>query len=229
MVNNIFAASIFKAKAMDFIPEDILAFSEKYTTPANDVLKALERETHQKIINPRMLAGEIQGRLISFISKMIQPKSVLEIGTFTGYSAMCWAEGLAEGGKITTVDKNEELETIIDKYISQTDLADKIEFVVGDAVEFMQNDHNTYDLIFIDADKKNYAKYFELSYERLNPKGIIVADNILWSGKVVEPEASWDRDTKALVEFCELVQNDNRFENLLLPIRDGLMVLRKLD
>lgn len=213
---------------MDFIPEDILAFSEKYTTPANDVLKALERETHQKIINPRMLAGEIQGRLISFISKMIQPKSVLEIGTFTGYSAMCWAEGLAKGGKIITVDKNEELETIIDKYISQTDLGDKIEFVVGDAVEFMQQDTNTYDLIFIDADKKNYAKYFELSFDRLNPNGIIVADNILWSGKVVEPESQWDRDTRALVEFCELVQQDVRFENLLLPIRDGLMVLRKL-
>lgn len=214
---------------MDFVPEEIVQFSEKYTTPANDVLKALERETHQKILNPRMLAGELQGRLLSFISKMIQPKDVLEIGTFTGYSAMCWAEGLQEGGKIITVDRNEELEPIITKYLSQTNCADKIEFVVSDAVKFMQKDQHKYDLIFIDADKKNYSVYFDLAYNRLNKGGVIVADNILWSGKVVEPESTWDRDTKALIDFCEKVQSDERFENLLLPIRDGLMIIRKID
>lgn len=193
------------------------------------MLKKLNRETWEKMNIPRMLSGHLQGRTLSMISKMVKPKLILEIGTFTGYSALCLAEGLHSEGRLITIDKNEELEEIVKRYLSESTLGDKIDFVIGNAIEEIEKLDVGIDLVFIDADKENYLNYYKMVLPKLNPDGLIIADNVLWSGKVVKDKKNPDADTKGLLDFNEFIQNDARVENLLLPVRDGLMIVRKIE
>lgn len=212
---------------MDFLDEKIEEYVVKHTEKEPDYLYELNRETHLNILIPRMLSGHLQGRVLSMLSHMIRPKNVLEIGTYTSYSALCFAEGLAKGGKITTIDKNDELEEIIEKYLSKSGYAAKIQFLKGDATEIIPSLEDSWDLVFIDADKTNYSNYFDLVIDKIPSGGYIIADNVLWSGKVIENKAE-DPDTIAIKEFNKKVNEDDRVQNVLFPIRDGLMVLRKL-
>lgn len=214
---------------MEFISEKIQEYCDNHTSSENEVLKKLNRDTHANVLQPRMLSGHFQGRLLSMFSKMIRPKMILEIGTYTGYSAICLAEGLVENGKLITIDINAEQENRIRKYIADAGMENKIQFIIGDAYNIIKTLPYKYDLVFIDADKSNYLKYYKQVVELVNTGGFIIADNVLWSGKVVdEKELAKDKDTKFLHEFNEYVSNDSRVENILLPIRDGLMVMRKL-
>lgn len=212
---------------MEFLPTEIESYVELYTQPESDLLKELNRETYAKIAIPRMLSGHIQGRVLSMISKMISPSIILEIGTYTGYSAVCMSEGLKPGGKLITIDINEELENFVRKFITKANLQEVIDYRIGNALQIIPTLTQQFDLVFIDADKINYTNYFDLVFEKLNPGGYILADNVLWSGKVVMPEAKMDEDTKAIHQFNIKVQNDNRVENVLLPVRDGIMLIRK--
>ena len=212
---------------MDFLPQHISKYSENHTQAESELLRNLNRETHANILKPRMLSGHFQGRFLAMWSKIMKPKLILEIGTYTGYSALCLAEGLAPNGKLITIEVNEELEKIANKYFQQSDFAKQIEQRIGDAEEIIPTIPNEIDLVFIDADKKSCEKYYNLVIEKLRKGGIIIADNVLWSGKVAE-EGKIDKDTQTLIEFNAMVNNDNRVENLLLPIRDGLMIARKL-
>jgi predicted O-methyltransferase YrrM len=212
---------------MEFIEPAIQAYSEAHTTPESEVLQKLHRDTHTKVLMPRMLSGHLQGRLLSQFSHMLRPKSILEIGTYTGYSAICLAEGLADGGKLITIDKNEELEAMMRKAWHAAGLSDVIELHLGDARAILPGIPGPFDLVFIDADKKNYLLYYQEILPKVRPGGIILADNVLWSGKVANPESK-DVDTLALREFNAFVANDPRVETLLLPIRDGIMMARKL-
>ncbi|MDX5319784.1 MAG: O-methyltransferase [Bacteroidota bacterium] len=212
---------------MEFIDEKLAAYSEAHTSPESPILAELNRETWAKVMMPRMLSGHIQGRLLSMFSKMIRPKEILEIGTYTGYSALCLAEGLADGGVLHTIDINEELEDMVRKYIRQAGLEENIRFHIGNAMDIIPELNTRFDLVFIDADKENYSNYFDLVIDRMHTGGYIIADNVLWSGKVVDPnEVSRDEETKALHAFNEKIQKDSRVENILLPVRDGLMVIR---
>ena len=213
---------------MNFLPQTIEDYVIQHTEREPELLYQLNRETHQKVLQPRMLAGHIQGRVISMLSHMIKPKQVLEIGTYTGYSAICWAEGLQKAGKIHTIDVNEELEDMVKYYIGKANCENKIKTYIGNALEVIPTINEDFDLVFIDADKHNYINYYDLVFEKLNPGGYIIADNVLWSGKVVEELDPNDIDTKALIEFNQKIQNDSRVQNVLFPIRDGLMVIRKL-
>ncbi len=212
---------------MDFLPNEIAAYAEAHTTPESAVLQRLNRETHAKILRPRMLSGHLQGRVLAMISWMLRPKKVLEIGTYTGYSALCLAEGLAEGGQVVTIDQNEELETFTRRFLAESGLADRIDFRLGNALDVIPTLTGPFDLVFIDADKVNYSRYFDLVFENVRPGGFIVADNVLWSGKVVQTTPDGDPDTPHVVAFNEKVHADSRVENVLLPIRDGLLVARK--
>ena len=212
---------------MEFISKDLSDYCEAYTSGESDLLKKLNRETHLKVVSPRMLSGHLQGRFLSFISKLKQPNLIVEIGTYTGYSALCLAEGLTKNGKLISIDVNEETSTFAKSFIQQTEDADKIELVIADAKEYIETINEHIDLVFIDADKKNYLNYYHLVIEKLNAGGLIIADNVLWSGKITMPESAMDRETLALHEFNKFVQNDSRVENILLPVRDGLMVVRK--
>lgn len=212
---------------MEFISEDLSNYCEAHTSNESEVLKKLNRETHLKVVSPRMLSGHLQGRFLSFISKLKQPNLIVEIGTYTGYSALCMAEGLTEKGKLISIDVNEETSAFAKSFIQQTDYANKIELVIADAKEYIKTITDPIDLIFIDADKKNYLSYYHLAMEKLHSGGLIIADNVLWSGKITMPESAMDRETLALHEFNKFVQQDERVENILLPIRDGLMVVRK--
>ncbi len=214
---------------MDFLPEKIDTYVNDHTKAESDLLQELNRETHSKILMPRMLSGHLQGRVLSMISHMIKPKRILEIGTYTGYSAICLAEGLAEGGILHTIDINEELETMVRRYLRLAGMENKIQYHIGDAMNIIPYLHEKFDLVFIDADKENYSNYYDLVFEKINPGGFIIADNVLWSGKVLldEPGVTDDKDTLALVAFNDKVVTDERVENVLFPIRDGLMVIRK--
>lgn len=212
---------------MEFITKDLSDYCESNTSPETDILAQLNRETHLKVVSPRMLSGHLQGRFLSFISKLKQPKLVVEIGTYTGYSALCLAEGLAENGKLISIDVNEETSSFAKSFIQKTEYSSKIELVLADAKEFIPTIKESMDLVFIDADKKNYLNYYHLVIDKLNKGGLIIADNVLWSGKITMPEKGMDKETLALHQFNQFVQQDNRVENLLLPIRDGLMVVRK--
>ncbi|MES2130837.1 MAG: O-methyltransferase [Bacteroidota bacterium] len=212
---------------MEFISEDLSNYCATHTSNESEVLKKLNRETHLKVVSPRMLSGHLQGRFLSFISKLKQPKLIVEIGTYTGYSALCLAEGLAENGKLISIDVNEETSAFAKSFIQQTDYANKIELVIADAKEYIKTITDPIDLIFIDADKKNYLNYYHLAIEKLSSGGLIIGDNVLWSGKITMPESAMDRETLALHEFNKFVQQDARVENILLPVRDGLMVVRK--
>jgi len=189
------------------------------------LLRKINRETHAHVLKSRMLSGQVQGRFLSLISKMIKPKTILEIGTYTGYSAICLAEGLLPDGKLITIDINEELESRVRSYFKGSEYYKQIDFRIGDARKIIPILTETFDLVFIDADKENYSAYFDLVIDKLPSGGVILADNVLWSGKVVQPNP--DKDTKAILDFNLKVQNDHRVENLLLPLRDGVMMIRK--
>ncbi len=213
---------------MEFLPEDIEQYVIAHSEPEPEHLYDLNRKTHLKVLQPRMLSGHLQGRILSMLSNMIRPKRVLEIGTYTGYSAMCFAEGLADGGEIHTIDINEELEEIIRTHLEIAGLTDKIHLHFGDATEIIEKMEGSFDLVFIDADKTNYSRYYDLIIDRIPSGGYILADNVLWSGKVIdEKEVEKDPDTKAIVAFNEKIQNDDRVQNVLFPVRDGIMVIRK--
>ena len=212
---------------MEFITKDLSDYCENNTSLETDILAQLNRETHLKVVSPRMLSGHLQGRFLSFISKLQQPKLVVEIGTYTGYSALCLAEGLAENGKLISIDVNEETSAFAKSFIQKTEYANKIDLVLADAKEYIPTIKESIDLVFIDADKKNYLNYYHLVIDKLNKGGLIIADNVLWSGKITMPESEMDKETLALHQFNQFVQQDNRVENMLLPIRDGLMVVRK--
>lgn len=218
---------MLNVKMNNFINKDILEYSEKYSQQEPEILQELNRETHLKILNPRMLSGFFQGRLLSIISKLIKPKKVLEIGTYTGYSAICIAEGMNKNGIIHTIDKNEELNTIQKKYFKKSGLENNIIQYNGCALDIIPKIKEKFDLIFIDADKENYINYFNLVIDKLNNNGVILADNVLWSGKVINSE-DHDLTTNVLREFNKSVNNDNRVENILLPIRDGISIIRKI-
>jgi caffeoyl-CoA O-methyltransferase len=201
-------------------------YVEAHTSPESPVLRKLNRETYAKVLMPRMLSGHLQGRVLSMISHMLRPDTILEIGTFTGYSAICLAEGLREGGTLITLDINEELESWVRSYFAEAGISDKVDYRIGNALEIIPQLNHTFDLVFIDADKVNYGRYYDLVFDKVRPGGFIVADNVLWSGKVVQT-GKIDADTQVILDFNERVHGDSRVENVLLPVRDGLMVVRK--
>jgi len=211
---------------MHFLPEKIDTYVVAHTQGEPKILQELTRETWQKVLNPRMLSGAFQGRVLSMITKLTSPKNILEIGTYTGYSALCMAEGLAKEGIIFTIDKNEELETLQNKYFKKSGYQKQIKQFVGNALEIIPTLHKKFDLVFIDADKSNYMNYFHLIIDKMNSGGIILSDNVLWSGKVVEELDPKDKDTKVLLEYNQLLNTDDRIETVLLPIRDGLTISR---
>lgn len=213
---------------MDFLNEALQAYVANHTSPEPDLLRRLNRETHAKVLLPRMLSGHVQGRVLAFISHMLQPRHILEIGTYTGYSAICLAEGLHPEGILHTIDVNEELEEMVRKYFEEAGLSSRIRYHIGRALEVIPTIEATFDLVFIDADKVNYPRYFEEVVDRVRPGGFILADNVLWSGKVVQtPGQKIKKDTQAILDFNRVVHQDDRVENVLLPIRDGLMVMRR--
>jgi predicted O-methyltransferase YrrM len=212
---------------MDFLDSKIQDYADKYTSPENEVLRELNEDTHSNVASPNMLSGHIQGRILAMISKMVKPKFILEIGTYTGYSAICLCEGLEFGGTLYTIDINTEMEDINKKYFDKAGVSSKIKKLTGNALELIPKIDHQFDLVFIDADKTNYANYYDMVFDKMNAGGIILADNVLWSGKVLLDEKEMDDDTKALAKFNEKIMNDNRVENILLPVRDGLMVIRK--
>lgn len=212
---------------MEFLPEEIDGYAHEYTTPESDPLAALNRETNMKVLMPRMLSGHLQGRILSMFSHMIQPERILEVGTYTGYAAMCMAEGLKEGGMLTTIDINPEIETIARKHFEAGNLADKIEFRIGNALNIIPELEGPFQMVFIDADKENYLNYYQQVIDKVSTGGFIIADNVLWSGKVTGDYEAMDEETRALVDYVKFVHDDERVENVLMPVRDGLMVARK--
>ena len=211
---------------MEFISEKLTEYISKNSNTEPEILARLNQETHQKILKPRMLSGHIQGRFLSMLSKMKSPSTILEIGTYTGYGTLCLSEGLIEGGKIFTIDRNEELLKIQNKYFEESGKRDKIIQLTGNAKEILKDLNETYDLVFIDADKENYIEYFKQVSERLNKNGIIISDNVLWSGKVLDSSLEKDEETNALLNFNKILNEDKRFETVILPLRDGLSISR---
>jgi len=210
---------------MEFLDENILKYVEAHSSAEDGLLRRINRETHLSVLKPRMLSGHLQGRVLAMVSKMIKPRLVLEIGTYTGYSALCLAEGLAENGKLVTIDINEELEGRVRGYFKESKFNDKIDYRIGDAKKVIPTLDGPIDLVFIDADKEGYSLYYDLVIDKVKPGGFILADNVLWSGKVLDEKP--DKDTMEIVGFNRKVAEDPRVEHLLLPIRDGIMVLRK--
>ena len=196
---------------MEFVSEKLTEYISKNSNTEPEILARLNQETHQKILKPRMLSGHIQGRFLSMLSKMKSPSTILEIGTYTGYGTLCLSEGLKEGGKIFTIDRNEELLKIQNKYFEESGKRDKIIQLTGNAKEILNDLNETYDLVFIDADKENYIEYFNQVSERLNKNGIIISDNVLWSGKVLDSSLEKDEETNALVNFNKILNEDKRF------------------
>lgn len=211
---------------MDFLPPAIEQYVQDHSSEEMKVLQELSRETQVKVLRPRMLSGHIQGIFLQMISKLIRPERILEIGTYTGYSAICLAQGLNENGILHTIDVNDELETIIRKYIDKAGLANKISLHIGNALNIIPTLKETWDLVFIDADKENYLNYYNLVFNQVKPGGWIIADNVLWSGKVVDDNED-DMETQAIRQFNKFIHADERVEHLLLPLRDGLMMIRK--
>lgn len=212
----------------DLISGDIEAYCEAHTTPESELLYRLNRQTNLETINPRMLSGQLQGRFLTFIARMLRPERILEIGTFTGYSALCLAEGLPETGVLHTVEANEEYEERILQYFDRSHLKDKIRLHIGKAEEVVPQLKENWDLVFIDAEKEDYQTFYDLVFPHVRKGGFILIDNTLWNGKVVHEVAHNDRDTKAVTAFNDFVQKDQRVENLLLPFRDGIMMIEKL-
>jgi len=204
---------------------EVIKYAEEMTSGESEVLQELRAHCYAHYEDSMMLSGFFQGRVLSMLSHMVKPRVVLEIGTYLGYSALCLAEGLADGGKVITLDVQEDTNAVARSYVAKTEFADKIEFLLGPATDLIPNLNETFDLVFIDADKPNYSNYYDLVFDKVRPGGFIIADNVLWSGKVVEAEK--DENTQALYDFSQMVLADERVANVLLPIRDGLMVVRK--
>ena len=212
---------------MEFIDPLLDKYVCEHTANESDLLKKINRETHLEVLQPRMLSGHFQGRVLSMFSKMIRPERILEIGTYTGYSALCLAEGLTPNGKLVTIDINEELAARVRGYISESTYAKQIDYLVGNAMELIPALNEKWDIVFIDADKDNYINYYQLVFPMVKVGGYIIADNVLWSGKVIDPSQQ-DKDTSLLREYNQLVHQDDRVEEVLFPIRDGLMIARKI-
>ena len=211
---------------MHFISQELEDYIEQHSEKEPDLLAALNKEKKKKILLPRMLSGHFQGRVLSMLSKLIRPVNILEIGTFTGYAALCLCEGMQENGQLHTIDIKEELETIQRKYFDKSPWGSQIFQHLGEAIDIIPTLEIKFDLVFIDADKENYLNYFEMIVPKMNKGGIILSDNVLWSGKVLEPLQKNDSSTKVLLQYNELLKNDPRVETVLLPIRDGLTVSR---
>ena len=211
---------------MDLINSDLNAYAEAHTSPESALLKRINRETYVSVLHPRMLSGHLQGRVLSLISHMVRPQSILEIGTYTGYSALCLTEGLAPGGKLVTLDINEELEERVRQYFEESGRGKDIDYRIGDALSIILTLPGPFDLVWIDADKENYAHYFDLIIDKVPTNGFILADNVLWSGKVLDSKL--DKDTQAIVDFNLKIQEDERVENVLFPMRDGIMMMRRI-
>lgn len=212
---------------MEFISQKLDDYVVAHSENEPELLYELNRQTYLQVLQPRMLSGHFQGRVLSMFSQMIQPKNVLEIGTYTGYSALCIAEGLTSEGKIITIDKNEELEDFVNKFIEKSEFKDQIECKIGDAMEIIPQLDQQFDLVFIDADKSNYINYYNLVFDKIPSGGYILIDNVLWSGKVIEPTKKGDKDTEILKELNKMIHEDERVQEVLLPIRDGLTLIRK--
>jgi predicted O-methyltransferase YrrM len=212
----------------NLINEQIESYCESHTTSESDLLYSLNRETHLKILRPRMLSGQLQGRFLAMISKMLKPENILEIGTYTGYTALCLAEGLQPHGALHTIEVDEELENIITKHFNQSVHKEKLHLHIGNALEIIPALNKIWDLVFIDAEKTEYLQYYEMVFPYIKKGGFIIADNVLWNGKVTEDVAKHDIDTQAIMKFNNYIQNDPRVENVLLPLRDGIMLIEKL-
>jgi len=212
---------------MFFLPENLDKYVVDHSEQEPQLLQQLTRETYQKVLQPIMLSGPYQGRVLSMISKLIRPKTILELGTFTGYATLCLAEGLQENGRLHTIDINEELVDFQRKYFDKSTYGHQIIQHTGSALDIIPELNETFDLVFIDADKPNYSNYFHLIIDKLNTGGVILSDNVLWYGKVVEPFDAKDKSTKAVLDYNTLLKNDERIETVLLPIRDGLTISRK--
>ncbi|MCU0399746.1 MAG: O-methyltransferase [Algoriphagus sp.] len=214
---------------MEFIDPALLAYCEAHTSGEDTLLKKITRETQAKVLMPRMISGHLQGKMLELFAKMLHAELILEIGTYTGYSGICLARGLKPGGKLTTLDINDELETMVRGFFEESGLANRIDYRLGNARDIIPTLDGPFDLVFIDADKFYYADYFELVIDKVKSGGIILADNVLWSGKIlIEEGQKIDKDTQKILDFNRLVQEDPRVENILLPIRDGVLMARKL-
>ncbi len=214
---------------MEFIDPSLLEYCENHSNQEDPLLKKITRETQAKVLMPRMISGHLQGKFLELLTKMLNPQTILEIGTYTGYSGICMARGLSKTGKLITLDINDELENMVKGFFEESGLANQIDYRLGNALELIPKLEGPFDLVFIDADKINYNRYYDLVIDKVSPGGIIIADNVLWSGKVlVEDGKKIDKDTQAILDFNRKVQEDPRVENTLLPIRDGLMMARKI-
>jgi predicted O-methyltransferase YrrM len=210
---------------MEFIDSAIEEYARVFSGEPSALLQELDRETHAMILQPRMLSGHLQGRFLSFFAKVCRPTTILEIGTFTGYSALCLAEGLLAGGRLITIDINEELETFTRSFFDRSDYKEQIDYRIADAKDELMKIEGPFDMVFIDADKRNYALYYDLIIDKMSPGGIILVDNVLWSGKIVDENAR-DKSTQALKDFNQKCLDDPRVDKMLLPLRDGLYMLR---
>ncbi len=214
---------------MEFLDPDLEKYVENHTEKESELLSRINRETHTQVLKPRMLSGHLQGRVLSLLSHMIKPKNILEIGTYTGYSALCMAEGMQKDGKLITIDKNEELADRVTGYFQESEYRENIEFIRGNALDIIPELKQEWDMVFIDADKSNYLNYYKLCLSQVKKGGYVLIDNVLWSGKVLEKNRKkLDTDTEAILHFNRFVNEDERVQNVLFPIRDGLMILRKL-
>lgn len=211
---------------MEFLPQEIENYAAKFSSKEDAVLEALNRETHLKVMMPRMLSGHIQGNFLKMMSYMVRPKRILEIGTYTGYSAICLSKGLSKDGHLHTIDINEELEDMVRRYFKEAKVEKQISYHLGNALDIIPTIDETFDLVFIDADKINYSNYYDLVFKKVKVGGFIIADNVLWSGKVCQEKH--DKDTAAIHAYNQKINEDERVENYLVPIRDGLMVARKI-
>ena len=210
---------------MHIVPHDIEKYIDAHTSAESAVLQQLNRKTQTDVLMPQMLSGKVQGQFLKFISQMVQPSRVLEIGTFTGYAAICLADGISADGKLFTIDINEELEDIVRTHVEKAGLQNKIVQIIGNAAQEISKLNETFDIVFIDADKQNYSLYYDLVIDKVRSGGFILADNVLWSGKIIDEKK--DKDTQKLAEFNDKVQQDNRVENVIISIRDGIMMIRK--
>jgi caffeoyl-CoA O-methyltransferase len=224
----LFLFAYFYRMSFNLIADNLQVYCDQNTSAASPDLQALDRHTHANILQPRMLSGHFQGRLLSMISCMVKPKYILEIGTYTGYSAICLAEGLQADGKLITIDVNPENEDLVNEYIEKTGNTGKIQAIIGDAYQVMRSLNYAFDLVFIDADKPNYPKYYELVVSSIPAGAFILIDNVLWSGKVLDAShIANDKDTRILHQLNRDITLDTRVENILLPFRDGMMLVRK--
>ncbi|MEN2284166.1 O-methyltransferase [Algoriphagus sp. SE2] len=214
---------------MEFISSELSLYCDNHTSDEDPLLKKITRETQLKVLKPRMLSGQLQGKMLEILTKMINPKLILEIGTYTGYSAICMARGLSKSGKLITIDINDELETMVRGFFKESGLQEQIDYRLGNALDILPELEGPFDMVFIDADKINNEKYFDLLIDKMTTGSVLMVDNVLWSGKVLsESDQKIDKDTKAIIDFNAKINNDPRVENVLLPVRDGIMIARKL-